>query len=404
MIKWLEQVLGAAVMLVVLLDIAITVLYARAAAGIIANRVAAATWGLYQLASGPLGRHRALALSFCGPTILVLVVAAWHLGLTCGAAMIIHPRLGTSITTASGRTPTDFVSAIYAAGGSLSIVGAGDLTPKTSGARLLYLFNSLVGMSVVTLTLTYFMQVYTALQRRNALALDFHLLSGATGDAAELLAGLGPQDQFSAGHSVLASLASGLTAVKESHHFYSVLFYFRFRAPHYSVSRTALVALDTATLIRSALDDEYHTWLKQTAAVEQLERAALLLVTTLEETFLPGGAPDANEPPDGPTLDRWRRRYSTALIRLRRAGIRTIADERAGAESYVLRRARWDRYITALAPSMAYDIREIDPAGDNPESESAGRPPRPTEGRPTEGRRDDDEARADSESRWKLCR
>ena len=56
--------------------------------------------------------------------------------------------------------------------------------------------------------------------------------------------------------------------------------------------------------------------------------------------------------------------------------------------------SRWDRYITALAPSMAYDIREIDPAGDNPESESAGRPPRPTE-----GRRDDDEARADSDSR-----
>jgi hypothetical protein len=71
MIQWLEQVLGAAVMLVVLLDITITVLYARAAAGIIANRVAAATWRLYQRASGPLGRHRALALSFCGPTILV---------------------------------------------------------------------------------------------------------------------------------------------------------------------------------------------------------------------------------------------------------------------------------------------------------------------------------------------
>ncbi len=47
-----------------------------------------------------------------------------------------------------------------------------------------------------------------------------------------------------------------------------------------------------------------------------------------------------------------------------------------------------------LAPSVAYDIREIDPAGDNPESESAGRPLRPTE-----GRRDDHEARADSDSR-----
>ena len=42
---------------------------------------------------------------------------------------------------------------------------------------------------------------------------------------------------------------------------------------------------------------------------------------------------------------------------------------------------------------MAYDIREIDPAGDNPESRSAGGPPGPAE-----ERRDDDEARADSDS------
>ncbi len=36
-----------------------------------------------------------------------------------------------------------------------------------------------------------------------------------------------------------------MTGVKESHHFYPVLFYFRFREPFYSVSRSARLALDT---------------------------------------------------------------------------------------------------------------------------------------------------------------
>jgi hypothetical protein len=43
---------------------------------------------------------------------------------------------------------------------------------------------------------------------------------------------------------------------KETHHFYPVLFYFRFREPYYSVSRFALVSPDTVTLIKSALDDK----------------------------------------------------------------------------------------------------------------------------------------------------
>lgn len=90
------------------------------------------------------------------------------------------------------------------------------------------------------------------------------------------------------------------------------------------------------------------------------------LVTTLEGTFLPGGVPDLQGPPDEQTLDRWRRRYFAALRRLRQAGIQTVADEQAGAEVYASLRAWWDLYITTLAPLMAYSMEEIDPVGSAP--------------------------------------
>src|SRR3954453_641790 len=150
-------------------------------------------------------------LSFCGPVILVLLVGVWALGLTLGAALIMHPELGTSIRATNGETPTDFIAAMYAGGTSMAIVGASDFTPHTSPTRLLFLFNSLIGMSVMSLTLTYLMQVYTALQRRNVLAMNIHFLSGCTGDAAELLARLGPQGQFSGGYTNLAELGVEMT-------------------------------------------------------------------------------------------------------------------------------------------------------------------------------------------------
>src|SRR5215207_7654845 len=156
--------------------------------------------------------------------------------------------------------------------------------------------------------------------------------------------------------------------VKETHHFYPVLFYFRFRDAYYSVSQVTLVSLDAVSLIKSALDDERYGWLKESAAVTQLWRTSLILATTLERAFLPGDVPGSDDQPDARARDRWRRRYFAALRRLRQSGIQTIADEEAGAEAYAALRAEWDPHITALAPAMAYTMDEIDRVGSDPES------------------------------------
>jgi hypothetical protein len=358
----LEQVLGILLILVILLDIFLTVLYARIGTSIVGSWLGRLVWVSLVKASQPLGPRRGAVLSFCGPVILVLLVGVWALGLTLGAALIMHPELGTSIRATNGETPTDFVTAMYAGGSSMAIVGASDFTPHTSPTRLLFLLNSLIGVSVMSLTLTYVMQVYTALQRRNVMAMNIHYLSACTGDAAELLARLGPQGQFSAGYTNLSELGVEMTQAKEAHHFYPVLFYFRFSDSYHSVSRPTLVALDTVSLIKSALEDEKYRWLKETCAIAQLWEASMMLITTLENTFLPNGAPHPDAPPDEQTRERWRARYRAALLRLREAGIQITADPQAGAEAYMSCRMQWDHHIRNLAPSMAYSMGEIDAA------------------------------------------
>ena len=93
--------------------------------------------------------------------ILVLLVFTWIAGLTFGNALLFHPVLGSAIQSSSGKNPTHFVSALYAGGSSISIVGSGAFSPVVSRYRLLYLFNSIVGLSVTSLTLTYLMQIYS---------------------------------------------------------------------------------------------------------------------------------------------------------------------------------------------------------------------------------------------------
>lgn len=145
-----------------------------------------------------------------------------------------------------------------------------------------------------------------------------------------------------------------------------MLFYFRFREPHYAVSRFTLVALDSVTLIKSALDDRKYEWLKESAAVAQLWRASMLSLTNLTENFLSGET--GKREPNEQTRERWHRRYQAALQRFRQAGIETVTDETKGFEIYVSLRAEWDDLIASLAPLMAYEMEEIDPAGSRPES------------------------------------
>lgn len=372
----LEQALGILLILTILLDVFLTVLYARIGTSIIGSRVGRLVWASFVKASRLFGEHRGAALSFCGPVILVLLVVVWALGLTLGAALIMHPELGTSIRASNGETPTDFVAAMYAGGSSMAIVGASDFTPHTSSTRLLFLVNSLIGTSVISLTLTYLMQVYTALQRRNVLAMNIHFLSACTGDAAELLARLGPQGQFSGGYTNLSELAVEMTQAKESHHFYPVLFYFRFSDPYHSVSRAALVALDAVSLIKSALDDQKCRWLKEAGAVAQLWEASIMPVTTLENTFLPHGAPDREAQPDQQARDGWRARYRAALLRLQQAGIEITADGQTGADAYISCRMQWYDHIANLAPSMAYTMDEIDVAMSSLGSQTRSSDPR----------------------------
>ena len=356
----LEQAVGAALMLLFLADIFLTILYARAGTGLLAPSWNRATWGLFLAASKLFGRHRGTVLSLAGPMIVVLLIGFWALGVTVGAALVIRPALGLSIRSSSGGAPTDFVTALLVAGNSLSIVGSGgDYSPQSTGARILFLVNSLVGASILSLVLSYLVQVYAGLRERNTLALIVHLMTNNTGDAAEMLARLAPDGDDSNVTTELGNLARSIAAVKEAHHFYPLLFYFRFEDPLYAVSRFSFVLIDLVTLIETALDRRQSVSLMRSAPVTSLRQCTMLLLATLDRNFPTAGSEAAGKE------ETWRHRqsYSAAIDILAGAGLATRSD---GADRYVAERRRWEPLVQRVAPTLGYGMDEIDmrrPAG-----------------------------------------
>ena len=349
----LEQVVGAALILLFLADIFLTVLYARAGTGCLAPYWNRAVWASLRASSRLFGSRRGAILSLAGPLIVVALVGFWALGLTVGAALIIRPELGTAIKPSSGGTPTDFITALLVAGNSLSIVGSGDYAPHTAGTRILFLINSLIGASVLSLVLSYLVQVYSALRGRNALALTIHLMTAGTGDAAEILARLGLDSKSGDATSELGNLARALAVTKEAHHFYPLLFYFRFEDPLYSVSRFSFVVLDLVTLIRTALDQRRFASLARSAPVTSLHQCALLLLATLDHN-LPTGRDPVDCP--GETI-RTGQSYTAAVETLGHAGVVVRSD---GRDCYVAERRTWEPIIRRVAPVLGYGMDEID--------------------------------------------
>lgn len=361
----LQMSSGALLMWFVLLDVFLTVLYARAGTGIFSRFVCAWEWRLLRRFAKLLGRRAQLFLSLCGPAIVVSLIWWWALLLTLGAALIFHPYLGSAIATSNGSTPTDFVSAMYAAAISMSIVGSSGFSPKTSTFRLIFMFNSLVGMSVISLTLTYLMQIYNALQKRNSLGLQIFLLTGLTGSSAEMLVRIAPQGRVDSGFSTLSDLASSLIELKEMHHFYPVLVYFRFEEAYYSVSFVTGMLLDCAALIESAIDAKEYDWVRTSATVGELWSGSILLIQMIEHAFAPAFPAGSLRRTTEAEVEQWRNQYLRSLKLFKSVGIRPALDVEQGARRYIELRAEWAPRITALAEAMLYPTEIVDPGATN---------------------------------------
>lgn len=337
-------------------------LYARIGTGLITPKLNRFTWLSMRRIAPRDPRRRDSFLSFAGPLLLVLTVTIWTLLLFAGGALIHWPALGSGVEASSGPTKQDFATAFYYAGYSLTTLGTGDLVPTIGGYKVLMVVQALLGFSVLTLTLTYFMSVYSALLRRNSLAQSLHQMTAGTGSAADLLVSLGPEGDFREGSSQVGNLGFKMIDLTESHHLYPVLHYFRMTRPRYAFARVAYIALDLTSLVKAGLGEQ-HSDFTRSLSVQMLHGATLDMLQEVAANFLPERFRRTDE---GADEEEARRQFRTALRRLRGAGIQTSSDPAAAEDRYLAMRREWAPLVRAFADFDGYRWEEISPGAGEP--------------------------------------
>ena len=196
----LSTVAGVVLVLVALNDVFHTLLR-PAATGRLSALIFRAVWALT--------RHPRPMSSISGPLTILTTIAMWLILVTFGWALIYLPHVPDGFSY-SGIDPGDyhpFVEAITFSLVALTTLGLGDVIPADPLIRLLTPLEALTGFALLSAAVAWFMQLFPALSRRRAFAID---LTGL--HEAGVTSGLG---QLSDAHaaSVVRTVSESLSAL-----------------------------------------------------------------------------------------------------------------------------------------------------------------------------------------------
>jgi hypothetical protein len=160
-------VLGVLLFLVVVLDMAKTTLSMRGG-GKITNALARAVWRLFFLAARRQGESR--LLEYAGQCVLISILLTWIvcLWLSLFLALASHPG---SVIDSTTKAAADLWETFYYAGFTLSTLGVGDYSASGDGWRVLTSAAAFCGLTFITVAITYFVPVLSAVSLQNQLSI-----------------------------------------------------------------------------------------------------------------------------------------------------------------------------------------------------------------------------------------
>lgn len=235
-------ILGVTIIALVLADIVRTTLSSNGG-GFLTDAVAAGVWKLFFLASSKRGR--ANLLSHAGMMILLSIILAWVLSLWLGLFLVLLSDAG-SVVTDKGAS-SNVMEKLYFAGFSLSTLGVGDYKANSDGWRLVTSAAAFAGLIFITVSVTYFVPVLSAVTAQRTLA--FHIRS----------LGLTPEDivrnswdgsSFGIFVDACETLDSMLIEHTFKHYTYPVLHYFHSADPALAFPRNIVAFAEAFYLIR----------------------------------------------------------------------------------------------------------------------------------------------------------
>ena len=354
---------GVVLLVLIIFDVYATVLHSSARYGPVGESLNRAVWRLSRAAAFRLPRSRRhKLLNMVGPLLLPLLIVVYVLLLILAFALLYYPHVPQNFAFSEAHGEPGWVDAVYFSGCTLTTVGYGDLVPRVAPLRFVALFESASGLVVISLAITYMLTVYTALERKRAVALSLYHQAGEGADVAGLIAHHFVEGRFYGLRDALRTVTRDLQGLLESHIDHPVIHYFHPVEVYKSTPRVLFLLLETCTVIRAALDREENADLRNYPEVRTLEAVVrhvlvqLVGSLDLERRERPRKATPQEEQADG---RRWRRRYEQTVARLTDCGVSTRSDLEQGWEEYRGQREEWESKLRRLALHLGYDWEEV---------------------------------------------
>jgi hypothetical protein len=348
-VEWaslLEFVIGLAITLATLSDVFAGVLVPGAASGWlgVASAVRTITLPVWRRVTR-VHEHRNRRLSnFFAPALFLLVFLAWMALLLAGFGLMVHAA------SSYFKPPlASFSQALYVAGSSILTLGVSEVDALGSG-RWLLLSAALSGFSIITATVTFILQVQTALHQREAGVLTLSGMAGRPGSGIELLETFAQLDMLAELPEFFRYWRNWSASVLHSHVAHPVLGYFHSVDAESDWLSALTVLLDAATL------SLVFTQGPATGAATLMHRAGSRTAARLCELYK---LDDCVPEPPAPTV------IDALVERLARAGYAMRDQHDPGSRFHRMRTDYFGR-MAALAAHLGAEPIALLPAADQP--------------------------------------
>ena len=295
--------LAVGVLLVVFasLDAIWSTLWVEGHAGPIARRLGLVMSRLY--GAVVTSRHPRL-LSARAPIVLLSSIGTWAFLLWLGWTLVFASSRG-ALVLADGGAPADFWDRAYFVGYTISTMGNGDIVPTEPVWQVMTGVCGLSGLVLLTLVVTYLMQVVQAVVVARSFA---SMVRGLGATAEEFVGSWWDGQSFRMIEPSLHSLIEQLNLSTEQHQAYPMLHYHRAQSERKAIDTAICVLDESITLLSFGVAPD----VRPAPGVLRLGRAAVDdFLRTVEGTYIH----PAERTPPGP-----------ALSLLQSRGIPTVGD------------------------------------------------------------------------------
>lgn len=180
-----------------------------------------------------------------GPLALLAVIIVWGTLAVVGWALLYWPSLPAGFVytseAASGNT-NDVLDALYISMVTMSTLGFGDITPAAGWLRIATPLEALFGFALLTVAVSWILQIYPVSTCRRVLAIRLSLLRRA-----DVLTGLRDADSDLL-PGVLERLSTDIIQARVDLGEYSETYYFRDADPDASLAETLPYAAELARI------------------------------------------------------------------------------------------------------------------------------------------------------------